>query len=106
MDKIIQGVPIYPGLVRGKVKKLDTEKSFKRPGKNEILVMKNLTPDITPLILGAGAIVIEMGGMLTHGAIVARELKIPCVSGIVNATSLLLDGQIIEVDGQKGTVRY
>ncbi|TXT51274.1 MAG: pp [Spirochaetes bacterium] len=51
------------------------------------------------------AVVLEIGGVLQHAAIVAREYGLPCVSGISGATELLKDGQFVEVDGSSGMVR-
>ena len=59
----------------------------------------------TPLFLTAGALVMEVGGIMSHGAVVAREYGIPAVVGVKGATRLLRDGEIIEVDGATGEVR-
>jgi len=50
-------------------------------------------------------VVLEIGGELQHGALVAREYGKPCVAGISDVTTLLIDGQTVEVDGNAGTVR-
>jgi pyruvate,water dikinase len=98
------GVSISPGVVQGPVKILHTatEKPL-LPG--EILVARVTDPGWTPLFLNAAGIVLEIGGVLQHGAVVAREYGIPCVSGVTGATDLLKDGQLIEVDGSNGRVR-
>ena len=62
-------------------------------------------PGWTPLFLNAGGIILEVGGMLQHGALVAREYGKPCVSGLENATEILKDGQTVEMDGASGIVR-
>jgi phosphohistidine swiveling domain-containing protein len=98
------GVPISPGVARGKVRvirRADVERLF--PG--EILVARAADPGWTPLFINAGGIVLEIGGALQHGAVVAREYGIPCVSGLDDATALLKDGQTVEVDGSNGIVR-
>ncbi len=59
----------------------------------------------TPLFAVASAIVVETGGILSHAAITAREYGLPAVLGVKDATRLIKDGQIIEVDGTSGTVR-
>ncbi|MCU1443683.1 MAG: phosphoenolpyruvate synthase, partial [Cryobacterium sp.] len=61
-------------------------------------------PGWTPLFLTAGGLVMEMGGANSHGAVVAREYGIPAVVGVADATSLLVTGQRIRVDGASGTV--
>lgn len=99
----LAGEPISPGIVRGKVKVLHRpdEKPI-LPG--EILVARATDPGWTPLFLNAGGVVLEVGGMLQHGALVAREYGKPCVAGIEGATLALNDGQMIQVDGANGTI--
>jgi phosphoenolpyruvate synthase/pyruvate phosphate dikinase len=99
------GVAISPGLIRGPVKVLNTpDEKPVLPG--DVLVARATDPGWTPLFLNAGAIVLEVGGMLQHGALVAREYGKPCVAGIENATSILRDGQAVEIDGSNGVVRF
>lgn len=59
----------------------------------------------TPLFINAGGIVLEVGGLLQHGALVAREYGKPCIAGIENVTSLFTDGQTIEMDGLTGIIQ-
>lgn len=103
-DGELGGVPISPGVVQGRVKVLHTasEKPL-LPG--EILVARATDPGWTPLFINARGIILEIGGALQHGAVVAREYGIPCVSGVDDATSKLVDGQLVEVDGSHGIVR-
>ena len=103
-DGELAGEPISPGKVRGTVKVLayPDEKPL-LPG--EILVARATDPGWTPLFLNAGGIVLEVGGLLQHGALVAREYCKPCVAGIEHVTALLKDGQVIEMDGASGLVR-
>jgi phosphoenolpyruvate synthase/pyruvate phosphate dikinase len=98
------GVPISPGVVQGRVKvfRHATDKQL-LPG--EILVARATDPGWTPLFINARGIILEIGGALQHGAVVAREYGIPCVSGLDDATSKLEDGQLVEVDGSHGIVR-
>jgi pyruvate,water dikinase len=100
----LRGVPISPGVVQGRVKLLNyaSEKPL-LPG--EILVTRATDPGWTPLFINAKAIILEIGGALQHGAVVAREYGIPCVSGLDNVTAILKDGQWVEVDGSNGVVR-
>jgi pyruvate,water dikinase len=100
----LAGVPISPGIARGRVKVLHSvdEKPL-LPG--EILVARATNPGWTPLFINAKGIILEIGGALQHGAVVAREYGIPCVSGLHGATDLLQDGQLVEVDGSQGNVR-
>lgn len=100
----LSGQPLSTGIARGKVKVLASpdEKPL-LPG--EILVARATDPGWTPLFVNAGAIVLEIGGLLQHGALVAREYGKPCVSGVLNATSEFKDGDYIEVDGTTGIIR-
>ena len=61
-------------------------------------------PSWTPLFMVSSAVVVGVGALISHAMIVSRELGIPCVAGVENATSLITDGALIEVDGSAGTV--
>lgn len=103
-DGTILGDPISPGTVKGKAKvlKLPYEKPLES---GEILVARHTEPSWTPLFINAAGVVMEVGGPMQHGAIIAREYGIPCVSGLENATQLIKDGDLVEVDGSSGTVK-
>ena len=75
-----------------------------QPG--EILVAPLTNPVWTPLFAIAGGLVTEVGGILSHGAIVAREYGIPAVMAVPGATKLLKDGERLVVDGSKGLVGF
>jgi pyruvate,water dikinase len=70
----------------------------------EILVAPSTDPGWTPLFLTAGGLVMEMGGMMSHGAVVAREYGIPAVVGVPDATTRIATGDRITVDGSSGVV--
>ncbi len=70
----------------------------------DILVAPSTDPGWTPLFLTAGGLVMEMGGAMSHGAVVAREYGIPAVVGLAGATERIPDGATILVDGTAGTV--
>lgn len=72
--------------------------------KGDILVAETTSPELMPACQKAGGIITDQGGMLSHAAIVSRELNIPCVVGTSNATEAIKDGDIVEVDGDKGAV--
>ena len=100
----IAGELISPGVVQGKVKVLHRpDEKPVLPG--EVLVARATDPGWTPLFLNASGIILEVGGLLQHGALVAREYGKPCVAGIEGATSILHDGQVVEIDGASGIVR-
>jgi pyruvate,water dikinase len=71
----------------------------------DILVAETTAPPWTPLFATVAAVVTDTGGVLSHSAVVAREYGIPAVVGTGNATAILADGQLVEVDGDKGIVR-
>jgi len=102
-DGEIVGEPISPGVIKGQIKVLhDPDEKPVLPG--EILVARATDPGWTPLFLNAAGIVLEIGGMLQHGALVAREYGKPCVAGIENATEVFKDGQMVEMDGASGII--
>lgn len=103
-DGEFSGVPISPGVVQGRARVLHSASEKKLlPG--EILIARATDPGWTPLFINARGIILEIGGALQHGAVVAREYGIPCVSGVDDATSQVKDGQLVEVDGSNGIVR-
>lgn len=103
-DGDIIGDAIAPGKVVGKAKVLHSpyEKSL-NPG--EILVARATEPSWTPIFTNASGVVMEVGGPLQHGGIIAREYGIPCVSGLIGIMDIIKDGDLLEVDGSNGAVR-
>ncbi|KFI08671.1 hypothetical protein JN27_02910 [Massilia sp. BSC265] len=99
----LSGFGISAGIVRGRVKCLRTAHE-KEVAPGDILVAHTTDPGWTPLFVSAGAIILEVGGVLQHGALVARELNKPCVAGIDDVFAHLRDGMLVEVDGEHGTV--
>jgi pyruvate,water dikinase len=99
---IMQGIPASIGCVEGFVKICRTVTADL--GENAIAVVPYTDAGWAPLLLGATAIIAEVGGQLSHGAIIAREYKIPAVMNIAEATTRLRDGQKVRVDGYLGTV--
>ena len=99
------GGALSPGIARGPVRVLnDPFEKPVRPG--DILVAVTTDPGWTPLFLNAAGIILEIGGALQHGALIAREYGKPCVTGIQDVTSRFEDDQIVEVDGDAGLVRF
>ena len=98
------GAAVSPGIARGPVKVLnDPFEKEVEPG--DVLVAVTTDPGWTPLFISAAAVILEVGGELQHGALVAREYGKPCVSGIQDVTTQFKDGQIVEVDGDAGVIR-
>ena len=100
----IQGVGVSVGVATGEAYVLRDAAEAQIAGKNYILVCPSTDPGWTPLFLHAAALVMEYGGMLSHGAIVAREYGIPAVVNIAAATQRLQSGQRLRVDGGRGIV--
>jgi phosphohistidine swiveling domain-containing protein len=99
----LHGSPASPGVVTGKARVIRSPHgAHLEPG--EILVAPSTDPGWTPLFLTAGALVMEMGGMMSHGAVVAREYGIPAVVGVAGATERIVTGDSITVDGAAGVV--
>lgn len=103
--RALHGLPSSPGRVVGtaRVLRLPQEGIRLKPG--EILVAPSTDPGWTPLFLLAAGLVMETGGYLSHGAIVAREYGIPAVLNVALATSIISDGSTVILDGGAGTVQ-
>ncbi len=94
-----------PGSARGIVKVIIRAKDMAKMNDGDILVSIATDPDIVPAMKRAAAIVTEQGGVTSHAAIVSRELGIPCVIGTKIATQVLKDGDLVEVDANRGFVK-
>lgn len=109
----IRGIVANPGKVRAKAKVMkygaDTfdkvSQMIKEMENGDILVAETTSPEIMTACKKASAILTNQGGLLSHAAIVSRELNIPCVVGLNNITHLVSDGDILDVDATNGTVR-
>ncbi|GAB6180920.1 PEP/pyruvate-binding domain-containing protein [Desulfotomaculum defluvii] len=101
---ILKGIGGSPGIASGPVKVIRSLNDFAQFKAGDVLVANNTDPAWTPLFAIASAVVTNYGGLLSHGAIVAREYGVPAVLGVTDVTETLKDGQIIEVNGSKGTV--
>jgi phosphohistidine swiveling domain-containing protein len=99
----LRGTPASPGRVTARARViLDPTGAHLEPG--EILVAPSTDPGWTPLFLTASGLVMEMGGAISHGAVVAREYGIPAVVGVPGATEQIATGQRILLDGSQGMV--
>lgn len=99
----LSGTAASPGVYEGRVRVIGDPKGARlEPG--EVLVAPGTDPAWTPLFLTAGALVMEIGGMMSHGSVVAREYGIPAVVGVPGATQRLRTGQWVRVDGESGLV--
>ncbi|WP_181019567.1 PEP/pyruvate-binding domain-containing protein [Nonomuraea typhae] len=102
-DAFLRGLAGASGLASGPARIVrDPGTARIEPG--EVLVCPSTDPGWTPLFLNAAAVVTETGGMISHGTTVAREYGIPAVVGVAGATTRVRDGQLITVDGSRGTI--
>lgn len=104
-QNFVKGVIANKGIVKGKVKivnSLETSVKFK---KGDILISINTNPSLLNIIKKASAIVSDEGGLTSHAAIVSRELGIPCIIGTKIATKVFKDNDLVEVDANNGIVR-
>ena len=103
-EGVLMGLAAAPGVVTGRVAVVhDPREARIEPG--DILVAATTDPGWTPLFMTAGGLVTETGSPMAHGPTVAREYGIPAVICVRGATTLLVTGDLIEVDGSTGTVR-
>ncbi|NNF13205.1 MAG: hypothetical protein HKN72_08280 [Gemmatimonadetes bacterium] len=100
----IVGQPAAPGLATGTARVVRGVADLARFRRGDIMVCDAIQPTMTQLVPLAAAVVERRGGMLIHGAIIARELGVPCVNGVPNAVSVLKDGDVLTVDGFLGIV--
>ncbi len=98
------GQPANPGMVRGRARVIRTPADLFRLKAGEILVIDAIEPEMTFVVPLAGGIVERRGGMLVHGAIIAREYGLPCVTGVPEAVNKIPDGAEVTVDGYRGIV--
>ncbi len=101
----VEGTVAYKGKVKGIVKIINHEKEFSKFKEGDVLITSTTRPEFVPLIRKAAAIITDSGGILSHAAIVAREMKKPCIIGTKVATKAFKDGDLVEVDANKGIVR-
>jgi pyruvate,water dikinase len=104
LDGTLRGVGVAAGRASGSARIIWHPRESRRLQNGEILVAPSTDPGWTPLFLRASAVVMETGGYLSHGAIVAREYGIPAVVNIPGLLAQVRDGQVLTVDGDAGTV--
>ncbi len=102
---VLKGVGGAPGRTRARVRVIARIEESGRLVRGEVLVTEFTDPGWTPLLNLAAAVVTEVGGVLSHAAVLSREYGVPAVLAVRGATRLLADGELVEVDGDAGTVR-
>ena len=108
--KIIQtnelaGTCACPGTARGTVRVINIPDEMGKMNPGDIMLSHTTFPSLVPAMKKAAAIITEDGGITCHAAIVARELQTPCVVGCKHALHILKDGDLVEVDATKGTIK-
>ncbi len=103
--KIIKGQIAYGGKITGRAIIINHQSEFKKFNKSNVLITVMTHPEFLPIMRQAKAIITDEGGITSHAAIVAREFKVPCIIGTRIATKVFKDGDLVEVDANKGVVR-
>ncbi len=101
----LKGFVASKGIVRGKVKIIESVEEIYKVQTGDVLVAVMTRPDYLPAMQKAAAFVTDEGGVTCHASIIAREMKKPCIIGTKIATKILKDGDMVEVDADKGIVR-
>ncbi len=103
--KVLRGIPACYGRVKGNVRVINHNYAGNIK-KGDIIVIKSLDISWTPLFSVAGGLITELGGILSHAAIIAREYNIPTIVNVENATTTLEDGDRVLLDGETGVIYY
>ena len=109
----IKGTVAHPGKVQGRARIIRSgydnfdmlHHLMDAMKEDDILVAETTSPELMPACKKAGGIITDQGGMLSHAAIVSRELNIPCIVGTSNATEVIRDGDVVEMDARNGVVK-
>jgi rifampicin phosphotransferase len=102
--QVLTGIPIYPGTVTGRARVILRSDDHEQVEPGEILVAPFTDPAWTPYFIPAAGVVVDQGGVLSHGSIIAREYGLPAVTNVRLATRIIRTGDRIEVDGRSGRV--
>jgi pyruvate, water dikinase len=103
-SKDIKGIVASKGYAKGKVKICFSVKDTLKVNKGDILVAPMTYPSFIDAMNKASAFITDEGGITSHAAIISREMKKPCIIGTKNATSILKDNQLIEVDAKNNMI--
>ncbi len=103
-ERVLYGIPISPGQVLGPVRFVRSTEDWSRVCRGDILVVSVIDPGMAPLFGVAAGLVAEMGGTLSHGAIIAREYGLPAVANVPGITYRLKEGDQISLDAERGSI--
>ncbi|MFH0970733.1 MAG: PEP/pyruvate-binding domain-containing protein [Candidatus Diapherotrites archaeon] len=101
----LKGTTAYKGKIVGKVVLIQSKSDFQKVKEGAIIVTTMTTPDMAPVMQKAAAFITDEGGITCHAAVVAREMKKPCIIGTKVATQLLKNEMVVEVDADNGVIR-
>jgi pyruvate,water dikinase len=101
---VLAGAPASAGVARGRARVVTDTAQIAAFEPGEILIAPQTDPSWTPLFMMAAGVVVDVGALISHAMIVSRELGIPCVAGVGEATKRIPDGTLLEVDGSSGKV--
>ena len=105
-ENIIQGTIGAPGTATGTARIIHPDDILSSKfNDGDILICLMTSPDYVPLMKRAGAVVTQEGGILSHAAIISREMKVPCVVGVNGLLDKIMDGNTVKIDANKGTVK-
>jgi len=100
----LKGLGVSAGKILGRACVVHSLAEAQKMTSGAVLVTGSVDPAWTPIFAKAAGLVLEVGGILSHASIVAREFRLPAVTSVAGATSFIKDNQLLELDGQKGTV--
>lgn len=103
-ENAVYGAAASPGIFKGKVRVVESIRELSKLEDNEILIASNTDPAWTAVFSKIGALITETGGILSHGAVISREYRIPAVTAVKGATEIFKTGEEIVVDGNEGVV--
>jgi pyruvate,water dikinase len=102
--KLLEGIPVSPGIVTGPARVILRTDDHEQVLHGEILIAPFTDPAWSPYFITAAGLVVEQGGILSHGSIVAREYGLPAVTNVASATRVIRTGDLVQVDGNRGRV--
>jgi pyruvate,water dikinase len=102
--KFLEGIPVSPGIVTGSARVILRADEHEQVLSGEILIAPFTDPAWSPYFITAAGVIMEQGGILSHGSIVAREYGLPAVTNIASATRVIRTGDLVQVDGNRGCI--
>jgi pyruvate,water dikinase len=101
----ITGIAASPGCARGRARVVISPGANAVLGADDVLVARTTDPSWVTMFMTVAGMVLDVGATMSHAAIIARELGVPCVIGTGNGTEVIPDGALVEINGSEGTVR-